>query len=78
MRRMTMPFGKHHGVPLDEVPKGYLRWLKENVPLRTSLARAVEAVLAGHPAPEEEEDDDTKANRIVRSWTPAEVREVLQ
>jgi len=26
----TMPFGKHKGKSLDEVPRGYLRWVKEN------------------------------------------------
>ncbi|MCB1084947.1 MAG: DUF3820 family protein [Chlamydiia bacterium] len=25
-----MPFGKHRGVPLKEVPPGYIRWLHEN------------------------------------------------
>lgn len=40
-----MPFGKHRGLPLSQLPPGYLRWLKgsgaleepENQPLRASL-----------------------------------------
>lgn len=26
----TMPFGKHQGLPLDKVPKSYLRWLQSS------------------------------------------------
>jgi exodeoxyribonuclease X len=27
----TMPWGKHKGLPISQIPKGYLRWIKENV-----------------------------------------------
>lgn len=27
---MTMPFGKHKGRLISELPSGYLRWLAEN------------------------------------------------
>ena len=41
----TMPFGKHQGLPLEKVPKSYLRWLQssgalekdENQPLKEKL-----------------------------------------
>lgn len=43
----TMPFGKHEGKPLKEVPKDYVIWLltngrldiKENLPLKKSFER---------------------------------------
>jgi DNA polymerase-3 subunit epsilon len=42
-----MPFGKHQGLPLQEVPKNYIRWLadsgalakEENKPLKLSLEK---------------------------------------
>lgn len=27
----TMPFGKHKGLPMEQLPKDYVAWLKENV-----------------------------------------------
>jgi DNA polymerase-3 subunit epsilon len=29
-KALRMPFGKHQGKPLSEIPKDYVRWLKEN------------------------------------------------
>jgi DNA polymerase III epsilon subunit-like protein len=29
LRVHRMPFGKHHGLPLDELPRGYRKWLME-------------------------------------------------
>lgn len=46
-----MPFGKHKGESVETLPKGYLRWLKENVELRGELRQAVDCVLAGRPMP---------------------------
>ena len=46
---MKMPFGKHKGKPLVEVPKSYLRWLKENCELREPLATAVDDELFEEP-----------------------------
>ena len=68
MKKVSMPFGKHKDVPLDEVPLAYLRWLKENVKLYGWLAEAVDAVLSGKPAP----DDEAGVHRVVPPWTPSE------
>ena len=36
-----MPFGKHKGRELEELPDGYLLWLAENVELREPLLSGV-------------------------------------
>ena len=48
----TMPFGKHRGAPLDEVPPKYLRWvLREVKTLAPDLRADITAVLSGRPQP---------------------------
>jgi Putative quorum-sensing-regulated virulence factor len=42
MRAATMPFGRYRGVPLEEVPRAYLRWLLDEVDLREPLLTRVE------------------------------------
>lgn len=37
-----MPFGKHAGVPIADLPHDYLEWILENLKLRGSLLRALE------------------------------------
>lgn len=43
-----MPFGKHRGTPIKEVPPGYVRWLHENgaldKPDNAELKEAFEAL----------------------------------
>jgi hypothetical protein len=41
--RVRMPFGKHKGIPLEEIPDDYLLWVLDNVPLdnRPSLCEAI-------------------------------------
>jgi Putative quorum-sensing-regulated virulence factor len=54
---VSLPFGKHKGVPLADVPRSYLEWaLAEGVLRSEALRRAVQAELArrgsrGEPAP---------------------------
>jgi len=46
---MIFPFGKHKGKNVADVPKGYLRWLLQNVELREPLLTAVRRAKAGLP-----------------------------
>lgn len=39
---MKMPFGKHKGEDLEDLPTGYLQWLAENVEGRAELVREAE------------------------------------
>ena len=42
-----MPFGKHMGKELAEIPKGYLRWLRSQDWVAGWLAQGVDKVLQG-------------------------------
>lgn len=42
---MAMPFGKHKGLALNTVPKGYLRWLSKQDSLQEDLRLSVQEVL---------------------------------
>ena len=68
----TMPFGKHEGKPLTQVPRGYLRWLRDNANLSGWLKDAVEAVLLGRTVPVYSPDYTVqKTNEICQDgeWT---------
>jgi hypothetical protein len=48
-----LPFGKHRGKPLPQVPTGYLRWALDTVKLSTGLRAAVRGELLSrgvHPS----------------------------
>lgn len=50
---MNMPFGKHKGVPVSELPISYARWACDNLVIRTpALAAALAARANGGSAPE--------------------------
>ena len=44
-----MPFGKHCGKEVADIPKGYLTWLENNVAIQGEFAEEVYAVLRGIP-----------------------------
>ena len=46
---MKMPFGKHKEKELTEIPKGYLRWLRQQEWLSGGLAQAVDEALGLAP-----------------------------
>ncbi len=46
---MEMPFGKHRGKEITEIPRGYLKWLENNVTIQGELAEEVYAVVRGIP-----------------------------
>jgi Putative quorum-sensing-regulated virulence factor len=51
---VSLPFGRHRGIPLADVPMGYLEWtLTERIPRSEALRRAVQAELARRAAEEE-------------------------
>ena len=47
---MKMPFGKHKDKELTEIPKGYLRWLRQQDWLSGWLAQAVDEALGLTPS----------------------------
>lgn len=42
--KMKMPFGKHKGTPLDELPVSYITWMKENMDLHGDLKASIESL----------------------------------
>ena len=44
---MLMPFGRHKGKPIQDLPKGYLGWLRRKVPMGEELRNEVIFVLDG-------------------------------
>jgi uncharacterized protein (DUF3820 family) len=56
---MKMPFGKHKGEDLEDIPTSYLQWVAENVEGREALITEVELQLTmreGAGAPRQAED----------------------
>ena len=45
---MEMPFGKHKGEELEDIPLDYLEWLVDNVELRDELDQAVNEAIKEH------------------------------
>jgi hypothetical protein len=51
---MRMPFGKHAGVELPDVPRPYLRWLRRQPWLGTWLAKEIDDELSEEAAASDE------------------------
>ena len=62
---MKLPFGKHKGEELSDVPRGYLRWLHQKASLRGRLLWEVEERLGLSHTGESSEFDFADAHRRV-------------
>lgn len=71
---MLMPFGKHKGKPVADVPKRYLTWLIRNVDLQPPLLHHVGNRLYGTPIPETTATTDNDIDVIVGSWENDETK----
>jgi hypothetical protein len=50
---MKMPFGKHKGQELSEIPPDYLQWITDNLTIAGDLADEIYRVLGTGPDPEQ-------------------------
>ena len=50
---MRMPFGKHKGRELTEIPPDYLEWVARNLTITGDLADEIYRVLGTGPDPEQ-------------------------
>jgi uncharacterized protein (DUF3820 family) len=68
---ITMPFGRYKDREITAVPRGYLRWLRDNVPLEPPLAYFVNCVLNKQSIDLNAVDlrtDEEKVAEIVKPW----------
>jgi len=68
---ITMPFGRYKNRGITTVPRGYLRWLRDNVPLEPQMAYLVNCVIDKQPIDLESADlrtDEEKVAEIVKPW----------
>jgi hypothetical protein len=63
---MKMPFGKHKGKELTEIPKGYLRWLRNQDWVGAWLVDGVDEVLEGQQRSEPSREE--LIEQIVKPW----------
>lgn len=72
-----MPFGKHQGKPLSEVPSSYLRWLLRECDLEPWLRAAAQrrGPAARPPEPADAEKRlPARLNDVLRQWRREMVR----
>lgn len=75
---MTMPFGKYRGLPLEDLPLGYLRWLRTRDlygRLRDLVDEEWERRQTPHEEPEAEEDATTFLDPELAEAASAIIRE---
>jgi uncharacterized protein (DUF3820 family) len=65
---MRMPFGKHAGEELPEVPRQYLRWLRTQPWLGGWLVKEIDAVLNGEAIA----STDKPFEEALKTWKEAE------
>jgi hypothetical protein len=65
---MKMPFGKHAGVELTEVPRQYLRWLKGQKWVGGWLVKEINDVLDGKVVAE----SDVSFEEALKKWEQQE------
>ena len=65
---MRMPFGKHVGKELDDIPDAYLLWILDNIEeLSETLREAIEERL-GLIQPEAGAISAEAASQLIRAW----------
>ncbi len=67
---MTMPFGRYKDREIATIPRGYLRWVRDNVQLQPQLAYLVNCVIDKQPINLEAIDlrtDEEKLEEIIKS-----------
>jgi len=68
---ITLPFGRYKGRDITKVPRGYLRWMRDNVELTPLLAQAVKCVINKEPIDLDSVDmrtDEEKLADIIKPW----------
>ena len=68
---ITMPFGRYKGRDIQTVPRGYLRWMRDNVEIGPQLAHAVACAINKQPMDLESVDfrnAEEKVEEIVKPW----------
>ena len=73
---MRMPFGKHKGVPVNQLPLDYLYWLVHNTalrePLGTVVKHAYKVAMGAYEAPQVTANPDAQKiyRKLALKWHP--------